>query len=749
MNAPKNTQDYPALNDGLLIEQSIIEDEQQFDPREQLEVFWRRRWVVIAVTILFTALGVVYTITRKPIYQAVVKLALITESTKSAPTSTDDILSSLELTSTRNTDTQVEIMKSPDLLDKAFAQIPANSRQKGFESDTIPSWSYSIDAKPDSDVVNITASAYTARLSKLLAQNIAETYLDQDKTNNVRATQTALQYVEKEMANTKAQLTRASEDLARYKRESGLVDAPTQVTQAAQAVYQLRNDVAASRTGRNAAQRSIGIIGNQLRSADPSIPFSSTVQENPAFAQSRSRLNNLRAELNALQEEFTPTSPEVTKKKNEIAVEEKNLATISRNIVTSTSQQHNPLVDKLREEYAMSTADEAVQHEKLKAAEAALAQREKELMSYPERQRRLAELEQWVATIQRTYGMLSDRYYTLAIQVRSTTPYGMIIANARQPQFPAYPNKTQHVAAFFLVGLMLGVAAALLTERLDNRLRDPYLVDRITGLASLTAVPETEPTDTGNGEGRLLLGHVENNHAFLESFRLLRNNIAFSSPDRKMRILAVTSPSKSEGKSTISVNLAIAMAMDGKRVLLIDCDLRRPTIHNWMGVSRDVGLTTVVKGICTMDEAVKQTSYENLWCLPSGPLPPNPTEFLNSQHARQILEQAADVYDVVLIDSPPSTGLSDIQVISTVADGMILVVTLDRTYKQYLMATIRMLRQAGAPLLGTVLNRIKYQRSSYGYYSYYYYYSQYEEEDMPKKKKRHKKKKAPEPAGRS
>ncbi|HEY0868277.1 MAG TPA: polysaccharide biosynthesis tyrosine autokinase, partial [Fimbriimonas sp.] len=637
MNSPKNATDYSALNDGLLLEQSIIEDEQQFDPREQLEVFWRRKWIIAAVTVLVTALGVAYTITRKPIYQATTKLALVTESKKSG-TDADTILAAFEgMSNTRTTATQVEIIKSPDLLDEAFEKIPITKRQRGFGSETIPSWAYSIDAKPDSDIVNIQASAYSPRMASTLAQHIAETYLELDHETSVKAAKDAKAYVSREMANSKAQLKTAADKLAQYKKESGLVDAPTQVTAAAQAVTALENEMKASRTGLAAAQRSIGVLGSQLRRADANVPYSSTVQENPEFAQSRTRLNQLRADLNKTLEEYTETSPEATTLKNQISAEERNLQTISRSIVTSRSEQRNPLVDKLREEYAMSTAEEAVQSEKLAAAQKALDQRRQELMRYPEDLRDLAALEQSVDILQKTYNMLSERFYTLAIQENSTTPYARVIARARDPKFAAYPNKTQHVIAFFLVGILLGVAAALLAERLDNRLRDPYLVDRITGIASLTAVPETEPTDN-LGEGRLLLGHVENNHAFLESFRLLRNNIAFSSPDRKMRIIAVTSPSKSEGKSTISVNLAIAMAMDGKKVLLVDCDLRRPTIHNWMGVGREVGLTTVVKGLCTLDEATKPTSYENLWCLPSGPLPPNPTEFLNSQHARLILE---------------------------------------------------------------------------------------------------------------
>jgi capsular exopolysaccharide synthesis family protein len=167
------------------------------------------------------------------------------------------------------------------------------------------------------------------------------------------------------------------------------------------------------------------------------------------------------------------------------------------------------------------------------------------------------------------------------------------------------------------------------------------------------------------------------------------------------------------------------MAMDGKRVLIIDADLRRPSVHTAFGISRETGFTNVVKGMLSLEEAVVPTSYANLYALPSGPLPPDPAEFLNSSHARDVFTEAAAKYDVVILDSTPTNGISDVQVITRVIDGMLLVIALDTTTRQEMQASVHMLRQISAPVIGIVLNRMRFHRGAYGYYGYYSYYGYY------------------------
>ena len=182
----------------------------------------------------------------------------------------------------------------------------------------------------------------------------------------------------------------------------------------------------------------------------------------------------------------------------------------------------------------------------------------------------------------------------------------------------------------------------------------------------------------------------------------------------------MSSSGPGEGKSTTCANLALAMAMDGKRVIIVDCDLRRPSMHTLLGVSREVGVTNVLTGSSTLEEAIVSGGVPGLDVLPTGPLPPNPTEVLNAPSTRRLFTELAERYDVVLVDCPPSAGLSDVQVISTLVDGLLLVVTINETLRERLRIAIRALALAGAPLIGVVINRLDMRRQGYGYYYYYY-----------------------------
>ena len=194
--------------------------------------------------------------------------------------------------------------------------------------------------------------------------------------------------------------------------------------------------------------------------------------------------------------------------------------------------------------------------------------------------------------------------------------------------------------------------------------------------------------------------------------------------------MAITSPGRAEGKTTTAINLAITSAMEGRRVLLVDCDLRRPTLHRFAGVSHNVGLTSVLAGTAQLDDALVSTNVENVFCLPSGSIPKNPAEILNSKRNRELFADLAKRFDLVVADCPPAAGLSDIQVISTLVDGMLLVVAANQTIKPHLEITIRTLMQAEAPLIGLVFNRIDLRHQGYRYY-YDYDYSAQDLSGMP------------------
>lgn len=202
-----------------------------------------------------------------------------------------------------------------------------------------------------------------------------------------------------------------------------------------------------------------------------------------------------------------------------------------------------------------------------------------------------------------------------------------------------------------------------------------------------------------------------------EAYRQLRTNIQFSSLDRPIKTLLVTSTSPEEGKSTTLANLAITMAQADRRVILVDCDLRRPVLHQLFRVGNGVGLTTVVANRDAQEIPFAPTEVPGLLLLPSGPLPPNPSELLGSNRMAEVIEQLKQQADYVLFDSPPIVVVTDAAVLASKVDGVILVIRAGKTKREYAQRAKAMLDKVNANLLGVVLNGVRYEPTLHQYYA--------------------------------
>ena len=205
-----------------------------------------------------------------------------------------------------------------------------------------------------------------------------------------------------------------------------------------------------------------------------------------------------------------------------------------------------------------------------------------------------------------------------------------------------------------------------------------------------------------------------------EQFRTLRTNIKFSSAGGEINIIAITSCSPGEGKSTITSNLAAMMAKGGKKVVIVDCDLRKPTIHKKFSMSNFRGLTDILVQDKEIEDVVTDTRVSNLCVIPSGPLPPNPSELLGSKITKEVFKELSEEFDMVLIDTPPVLYVSDAQIISSIAQGTILVASYGKTEKKDLAAAKEIIEKAGGKILGVVINKIQNEYNE----GYDYYYSE-------------------------
>lgn len=223
----------------------------------------------------------------------------------------------------------------------------------------------------------------------------------------------------------------------------------------------------------------------------------------------------------------------------------------------------------------------------------------------------------------------------------------------------------------------------------------------------------------------MLIVAKEPKSAIAEAYRTLRTNIQFANLDRSVKKILITSVGPGEGKTTTVVNLGVTMAMTGSRTLIVDSDLRRPTVHKFLGLDNTIGMTTFLADRCSIEDALRQTEVPQVSVLTSGPIPPNPAELLGSRKVAQLIADLETGFDAILFDSPPVISVSDAMVLSTLVDGVILVIRSGGLPFDIVRRGKEQLEGVKANFLGTVINSVDLAKEAYYYRYYYYYYYQY------------------------
>lgn len=302
-----------------------------------------------------------------------------------------------------------------------------------------------------------------------------------------------------------------------------------------------------------------------------------------------------------------------------------------------------------------------------------------------------------------------------------------VVKAAETPTKPESPRPTLNLALGLLVGLAIGVGAAVLRETLDTTVKSTDEVKELTKGPVLGVVPEDAKADS-----QPLVGDASHTDSpRVEAYRQVRTNLQFVDVDHPVRTLVVTSAVPAEGKTLTVCNIAVAMAETGRRVVLVEADLRRPRAADYFGLEGAVGLTNVLIGQARVSDLLQQWGRLPLWVLPSGPLPPNPSELLGSHQMGELLKELADEADVIILDAPPLLPVTDAAVLATQCDGALLVARHGHTTRDQLVGAAATLEQVGAHLFGTIVNRVPVKGSGgYGYgYSYGYGYTRSNDND--------------------
>jgi len=321
-----------------------------------------------------------------------------------------------------------------------------------------------------------------------------------------------------------------------------------------------------------------------------------------------------------------------------------------------------------------------------------------------------------------TADKLLERIQEIDAEIAAIGPEGNAVRQQALRDNLADPRANRNLTLGGILGLVIGAGGALLIESLDRTIKSRQIIEGLTpGVPALASIPTVK-----SEHAVISLAHPEGLES--EVFRTLRAGIEFASIDRRIQVIQVTSPGPSAGKTTVAANLAVVMAQAGQKVAVVDADLRRPRLHDAFKLPQVPGISSVIIGRVSGAEAAHQLNLNNgrLWVFPSGPIPPGPSELLGSERARATFDALRDEVDVIIVDSAPVLPVADALVLSRLADATIVVANARLTKRDEVTRAIEQLHQAGANIIGTVLNQVKGNSSvgdGYGYgYGYGYAY---------------------------
>ncbi len=380
---------------------------------------------------------------------------------------------------------------------------------------------------------------------------------------------------------------------------------------------------------------------------------------------------------------------------------------------------------------------------------------DKAFLKTPAKNIEFARLQRNAQTYQELYNLLEKRYQEALIS-EEQTPSGIEVVDLAVPEYnPVAPKRGVTIAFGVIIGLLLGAGIVLLIHGLDQSIHTPEQAEKFGTLLSTIPVIETfdenirakastnvkvieGPESESRKIASHLVTHFDPKSSVSEAYRALRTSLLFSRVStvqadgtRLGSLFGITSSAPKEGKSTTISNLAITVAQGGQKVLLIDCDLRRPVLHAVFGYNKEPGITNYLVGRALVDDIIRTSPIRNLDIVTSGTIPPNPSELIGSLRMKEFLADMQTRYDLILIDTPPVIAVTDAQIVSTLVDGMILVVSSGVTQTELAKRSKDLILKVGGKVIGLVLNNFDIYNTYGSYYKYYRYYNYYYESKNP------------------
>ena len=686
---------------------------------DTLLVIRKRKWLILFAALLGFAYGYYKASTQPRLYVAYGDIEI-----RSGTASEYRVNSAPLAEDTYDIPTQTAILKSDSLLLTVARDLdlPNNSQFTGARG---PGPHVSIDDPavregmlgalqaditiapiPKTDIVRISCSTLDPKLSADIVNKLIREYKQYSFQSRYDASKDVSNWLANQLGDLKQQVESSQEQMIDLGKRLGVLGFDTSHNEITAGIDDLTRAASQAQINRIVVESRYRVLTGMDPSAlDASVGSVSGGQASMAISGLRSQRESLRAQLSGLDVTAGPNLPKVRALRAQMTELDRQIG-----------EEQSRLLIQAREDLVAARADETQTRGALEAAKSNAYKLRDDLVEYTIRQREFE-------SSRTLYEGLLQRLRTAGVQAGLESQEVDIVDNAVPPIGPSLQPRGSMLIVNTVTFAGVAIILAFILESLDTSLSSVAEIEEISGLPSLALIPKarrpSDPTSQTPAQRNLLV-LTSPKSQFAEAFRALRTSLLLSIAGREPQTILLTSATPSEGKTTASLNLAAVLAQRDVRVLLIDADLRRPTVHHRFGLNGKVGLTSVLTGSLSLREAIQTVpDLPTLEVLASGPIPPFPTEMLSSDAMRRLLEEARGIYTHVVIDSPPLLSVTDSVVLAREADAVVLIVRHGKSTKHAVRRARDLLLRSGAKLSGIALNAV--DLSSPEYYSYYGY----------------------------
>jgi capsular exopolysaccharide synthesis family protein len=684
----------------------------------ELKIIWeiicRRKWIIIQAFLIISLTAIIGSLLLPPVYETSAKVYAKTSDTASS------LLASIGLQGVMTggkqgveTETRLELATVSPVLEEVISRLQLRTKDgtllkpselkksKFIVSSIFPQPYVEIEQVEETDLIEIKAQSPDAEEAAIIANTLAEVYIEHNLSEMKEEYRSAKGFIENQIKLTRADYFNVLNEIKQFKLTEDTVDLEKETGVTIETMADLIKGKEDNIVNISRARAELETLKGQLDRENDAKVSSSAISENPQIEKLKSTLTDLELELAGMLTEKRSDHPDVAAINEKIARTRDELKTeIGVFQETSTSLQN------LERELAVLEAQR-------KNIDINIKSHVSLLHAMPHKLFRESQLELKYNVSQDLYSSLLENLYQVGIAEAMAISDIRLVETATVPDIdkPVSPNKALNGIVGIFLGLMFGFGLGFLVDYLDDTIKTPQEA-KDQGLPFLGSVPKFKRSDDP------VISQRDPKDSISEAYRTVRNSIKFAGLDKPAKSFLVTSSIEGEGKSVSAANLAIAFAREGKKVLIIDADLRRPQLHELFGKENSIGITTILVEGAKVAEAVKNTNIEGLSLITSGPVPPDPGYAIESQRMIQLIKDLTQQYDVVVLDSPPILVVNDAIILAGYVDSSVFILESGRTTRRTLSQAIDLLKQARIQPAGMLLNKLKTGRSGY-YYAYY------------------------------